>query len=188
MLAQVCQSHTRLRCSKDRLVFSLCNPLLLRLLQNGFKDSLEVYVFSVDFPHLDLPRCHQPDASYLVKGDLAAIRLVNLHGYVSCNAQSKNYWSYWGCGSYNADQTNVVITDDTNTVVLPPAQLILNSSKWAIIPGYNAVSPELVMSFFSPKTVKSGQQFRLWYGEDLMKHGEGDNGGRACIDVYALYV
>ncbi|XP_078351470.1 uncharacterized protein LOC144636179 isoform X2 [Oculina patagonica] len=122
------------------------------------------------------------------QGDLAAIRLVNLHGYVSCNAQSKNYWSYWGCGSYNADQTNVVITDDTNTVVLPPAQLILNSSKWAIIPGYNAVSPELVMSFFSPKTVKSGQQFRLWYGEDLMKHGEGDNGGRACIDVYALYV
>ena len=121
-------------------------------------------------------------------GDLAAIRLVNLHGYVSCDSRKKNYWSYWGCGSYNPQQINVVITDDANNVVLPQAELILNDSKWAIIPGYNSVSPELVLSFFDPKSVQSGQQFRLWYGEDLMGHAEGNNGGKACIDVYALYI
>ena len=121
-------------------------------------------------------------------GDLAAIRLVHLHGYVTCDHRRNNYWSYWGCGSYNSNQINVVITDDANNVVLPQAELILNDSKWAIIPGYNSVSPELVLSLFNPRSVQSGQQFRLWYGEDLMGHGEGDNSGRACIDVYALYI
>ncbi|XP_078351472.1 uncharacterized protein LOC144636180 [Oculina patagonica] len=122
------------------------------------------------------------------QGDLAAMRLVNLHGYVSCDSGNINYWSYWGCGLHNANQVNVVITDDTNTVVLPPAELILTSNKWAKIPGYNSVSPELVMSLFSPQSVSSGQQLRLWFGEDLTNNGDHDNGGTACIDVYALYV
>ncbi|KAL9952690.1 hypothetical protein ACROYT_G039981 [Oculina patagonica] len=37
------------------------------------------------------------------QGNLAAIRLVNLYGYVSCDTGNKNHWSYWGCGTYNAD-------------------------------------------------------------------------------------
>lgn len=49
-------------------------------------------------------------------------------------------------------------------------------------------SPELVLSFFHPYSVHSGQELRLWYGEDFMNISEADNGGRACVDIYALYV
>ena len=54
---------------------------------------------------------------------------------------------------------------------------------------YNSLSPELILSVYShPRWVSSGQELRLWYGEDLVNSSEGDNGGRACCDVYALYV
>ena len=121
-------------------------------------------------------------------GNLAAIRLGNLYGYVTCDHLKKDYWSYWGCGSQNSNQINVVITDEANTVVLPEAELILDDTYWAIIPGFNSVSYELVLSFFKPIPVDRGQEFRVWYGEDLTGHTEDDNSGSACIDVYALKI
>ena len=36
--------------------------------------------------------------------------------------------------------------------------------------------------------VEIGQQFRVWYIEDLRNEYERDNSGKACVDVYALYV
>ena len=59
-------------------------------------------------------------------GDLAAMKLVNLHGYVTCDTRHSNYYSYWGCGSLRNQQVDVVITDDTNQVLLPIDALILN--------------------------------------------------------------
>ena len=121
---------------------------------------------------------------------LAAVKLVHLYGYVTCDTRQISYWSYWGCGAHNSgDRINVVITTVTNHVLLPPDQLIVeHSAKWSKVPGYTSVSPELVLSFFNPYSIQPGQEFRLWYGEDLMNAGEGDNGGTACIDIYALYV
>lgn len=58
---------------------------------------------------------------------------------------------------------------------------------WSRVPGYTSVSPELVLSFFNPYSVQSGQELRLWYGEDVMNVSEGDNGGTACVDIYAIY-
>ena len=123
-------------------------------------------------------------------GKLAAVKLVHLYGYVTCDTRHISYWSYWGCGAYySGDKIDVVITTATNHVLLPPSQLIVHQgAQWAKIPGYTSVSPELVLSFFNPYSVQSGQELRLWYGEDLKNAGEWDNGGTACIDVYALYV
>ena len=122
---------------------------------------------------------------------LAAVRLVHLYGYVSCDTRHVSYWSYWGCGLYGwgLGKINVVITTSGNHVLLPPRQFIVNDgAKWSQVPGYNSLSPELVLSFFSPSRVNRHQELRVWYGEDLMNTSEGDNGGTACVDVYAIFV
>ena len=126
-------------------------------------------------------------------GRLAAIKLVYLYGYVSCRTLVSSYWSYWGCGDNPTNgkntQVNVVITNSSNHILLPPNQFIGDvTNKWYTIPGYNSLSPELVLSvFLNPISVPSNQVLRLWYGEDLANQNEGDNGGRVCADVYSTY-
>ena len=132
------------------------------------------------------------------RGRLAAIKLVHLYGYVSCNTNGdSNSWSYWGCGYSSGslkDKVNVVITASSNHIILPPNQFLTRSGsyasgKWHDILGFNSWSPELVLSVFShPLWVSSGQQLRVWDGEDLVDYIETDNGGRVCCDVYARYV
>ena len=88
-------------------------------------------------------------------GKLAAIKLVYLYGYVSCSTLVSSYWSYWGCGvdPRNAKNThrqvNVVITNSSNHFLLSPNPFISDvTMKWYTIPGYNSLSPELVLSVF----------------------------------------
>lgn len=122
---------------------------------------------------------------------LAAVKLVHLFGYVTCDKRYVSYWSYWGCGSYFyvLGKINVVITTATKDVLLPPSQFIVhNGAKWSKVPGYNSLSPELVLSSFSPSLVSYNQELRVWYGEDLTNALEGDNGGTTCVDVYAIFV
>ena len=119
-------------------------------------------------------------------GNIGAVKLVHLYGYVSCNTQHRSCWSYWGCGN---NLVVVVITTASNRIILPPSQFTTSFLKWSKIPGYNSLSPELVLSSFSsPFKVYSGQQLHLWYAEDFLNQSEGDNGGRVCCDVYGLYV
>ena len=124
-------------------------------------------------------------------GKLVAIRLDHLYGFVSCNTGSNSNWSFWGCGN-SRDQVNVVVTNAANQIILPPNQFFKLASKWSrvTVPYYNAAfAPEIVFSVFShPRQVNKGQEFRVWYGEDLTDLTENDNGGRVCCDVYALYV
>ena len=127
-------------------------------------------------------------------GRLAAIKLVWLYGYVSCFNSVTSDWSYWGCGdkswdSFTDTRVNVVITNSSNHILLPPNQFISDvTMKWYTIPGYNSLSPELVLSvFLNPIILSSNQVLRLWYGEDLANHKEEDNGGRVCADVYSTY-
>ena len=125
-------------------------------------------------------------------GNLAAVKLVHLYGYVTCASWATASWSHWGCGICGVqDQINVIITTTANAngILLPPSQFIISAGgKWYKIRGYNDMSPELVLSFFShPHSVTSGQELRLWYGEDLMNTSESDNDGRVCCDVYALF-
>ena len=124
-------------------------------------------------------------------GKMGAVKLVHLYGYVSCDTRNPTYWAYWGCINHPLviGKVNVLITTSANEIILPPSQFITTFLKWSKIPGYNSISPELVLSSFSqPLTVNSGQQLRLWYAEDWLNESEGDNGGTACCDVYGLYV
>ena len=119
---------------------------------------------------------------------LASIKLVHLYGYVSCETGTPSNWSYWGCAGLRG-QVNVVITTSANHIILPAKQFFVHHAKWSRIPGYDSLSQELVMSVaHHPFQVKSRQQLRLWYGEDLVNWAEGDNGGYSCCDVYARFV
>ena len=128
-------------------------------------------------------------------GKLAAIKLVHLYGYVSCIFHTKASWTYWGCNIPECypkwtDRIGVAITNSTNDLLLPTSHfLITGETMWYRIPGYHSLSPELVLSFFSnPHSMSSGEELRLWYGEDLLDYTEHDNDGKACCDVYALFV
>ena len=148
------------------------------------------------FPVCFGARNHQFGRFYMPSSrTLAAVKLVHLYGYVSCKTPvGVDNWTYWGCGySQVQHKVNVVITTSTNRILFPPNQLLSSThggeGKWHHIIGYNSWSPELVLSVFShPLWISYLQQLRVWYGEDLMDWGEGDNGGRVCCDVFALYV
>ena len=139
-------------------------------------------------------RNHQFGRFYVPKsGNLAAIKLVHRYGYVSCDTREVSHWSYWGCGDKTWNDINkmvdVVITNSDNHILLPPNQFFTIGNHWSKIPGYNSLSPVLVLSVFShPHWVTSGQELRLWYGEDLVNWTEARNGGRVCCDVYVDYV
>ena len=122
---------------------------------------------------------------------VAAVKLVHLYGYVSCDTRHVSYWSYWGCGLYGwgLGKINVVITNSGDQVLLPPHEFIEHhGAKWSKVPGYDSFSSELVLSSFSPSHVNYNQELRVWYGEDLMNTSEGDNGGTVCVDIYAIFV
>ncbi|KAL9968138.1 hypothetical protein ACROYT_G026472 [Oculina patagonica] len=124
-------------------------------------------------------------------GKIAGIKLVHQSGYVSCKTGNVYHYSFWGCGSHThlKNHVNVVITTSSNHAILPLSQFVTQAAgMWSEIPGYNSMSPEIALPFFSLYSVHSGQQLRLWYGEDLAAWYEDDNGGRVCCDVYALYV
>ena len=39
----------------------------------------------------------------------------------------------------------------------------------------------------SPISVSVGEEFQIWFTQDLMNCSEHNNGGQTCADVYALY-
>ena len=128
-------------------------------------------------------------------GKLAAIKLVHLYGYVSCHYDTKSSWSYWGCNlpcfaAKWRGRVSTPITNSTNHVLLPSSHFkVVGHTAWYKVPGYHSLSPEFVLAFFSePHSVNSGEELRLWYGEDLFDYTEDDNDGKVCCDVYALYV
>ena len=124
-------------------------------------------------------------------GKLASVKLVHVYGYVAC-ASGAIYQSYWGCRQNPSTKNHVdaVITTSGGSVLLPSSQFITDKTlKWSLIPGYNSLSPELVLSALSnPPSVTRGQELRLWYGEDLANTYESDNGGTSCCDVYTRLI
>jgi len=124
-------------------------------------------------------------------GKIAAVKLVHLSGYVTCARSSFSYWSFWGCANHPArgTQVNVIITTSSNTIITPVSPFLTDHpGKWCELPGYNSFSPEIILPRFSPYSVSSGQELRVWYGEDLAGSTESDNGGLVCCDVYGLYI
>ena len=124
-------------------------------------------------------------------GTLASVKLVHLDGYVRCN---RDNWtrSFWGCGQTPELDVNVGIKDG-NTAILPSREFLVKErgEKESLrIPGYNSLSPELVLSadLSNPPEVIQGRWLRLSHREDSSSPPEDNhNGEKSCCDVYARF-
>ena len=129
-----------------------------------------------------------------INGSLVAVKLVHRFGYVSCHVHDGTNWSFWGCGEYKYKGPNrlidTVTTDDHNRTYATNAAR--EEPRWLKMVQLRSLditrSPlRFVRSRFSPTSVYRGKRLRLWYGEDLANLSEGDNGGKVCCKVYAMY-
>ena len=95
--------------------------------------------------------------------------------------------SHWGCNPFHSD-ISTFLTDCNNNVVGPKYKTVIHKA-WYRLQGYTSSSPFLVFPMTDGRAnqryiVRHTAQLRLWYGEDLTHHTEGDNAGRTCADVY----
>ena len=119
-------------------------------------------------------------------GSVNAVKLVHVSGRVTCNAAAfgDEAWSRFGCNkAYN--QLLTVITTSEDDILLPESKESMYT-----LPGYYPDSKEIAFTEIStPLLLSSGQELRIWHGEDLTNDGgEQDNDGISCVDVYAKYI
>ncbi|KAL9952257.1 hypothetical protein ACROYT_G039482 [Oculina patagonica] len=126
------------------------------------------------------------------RGEVITIKLVHLSGKVSCT--TGNY-SNWGCNFLDLPKNmETLITDSDRNRLLPNDQQLFDADLCGGVfyglPGHTPDSPELLFDNLTiPLPVTKGQQFQIWWGEDIQDCGEQDNGGKqACVEVYGLYV
>ena len=104
--------------------------------------------------------------------------------------------SKWGCKVIPPSHPNlgVFITDQEQQRVLPTDNAVFRAANRCFdnifygLHGYSADSTELRFNNFSPPlAVSEGQEFQIWYAEDLYDCYDGDN-GQTCTNMYGLYV
>lgn len=130
-----------------------------------------------------------------MEGFLMSIKLVHVTGRVSCDS-APQYNRKWGCSRshpvHGAMPFNVVITTGKNNGILYPKELSLKDKKaslWYDIPEVDLNSPELIFEDSSyPHYVTSGQELRVWLGEDLVNTGEKNGEENVCITVKGWYM
>ena len=101
------------------------------------------------------------------------------------------YNSNWGCDKSVHSTLNIFLTDWKNHIIFPKERDVKFSQagKWYGLPGFDEISPELVLSdFANPFYLHFNQRMRIWYGEDLFDVSELDNHGKVCMDVYGYLV
>lgn len=124
---------------------------------------------------------------------VTAIKLVHLSGYVTCNDKLESARSNWGCGFYTTggnvtfeDRLYTIITDHQDHKIFPQDEFIksFQSLSYNLPGGITSKSPELFFTNFTPMNVTAGQEYRIWYGQDLINRSEDNNEGNVCAEVY----
>ena len=126
-------------------------------------------------------------------GVVTAFLLEHVRGKVNCAVSSGSLTdSNWGCGHHSGlglNRLTVFITDSANQIIVPHNPAWYNSEGiWYTLSGFNSNSPYVVMDTGSVYNMVKGEQMRVWYGESLKSMGDGDNAGRVCVNVYALFM
>ena len=117
-------------------------------------------------------------------GTLASVKLVHLDGYVRCHCGK---WSFWGCREGSNLDVNVEIRNSSGNPILPSRDYNEKGRTKSLgIPGYNSLSPELVLSadVSNPPKVTKGQRLSLGYRDGSSSSCKGRR-GKSCCDVYA---
>lgn len=114
-------------------------------------------------------------------GKIMSFALAHLRGKVTCHVGGSS--SFWGCRE--GPELRTFLTSKKNKVIFPQTSGIQGYR----LPGVRSDSSRLIFNNLSvPLKVTRGQQFRIWYDEDLRNNSEKDNGGRTCMDIHALYI
>ena len=115
-------------------------------------------------------------------GNISSFKLVHLRGRVACGPGDEHL-SNWACKV--EERLSTFLTNASNKIIFPQVY----EGKWYKLPGIWSDSTKLTFNNLTvPMRVSIGQQFRVWYGEDLINTSENDNRGETCLDVFALYV
>ena len=100
--------------------------------------------------------------------------------------------SYWGCKphSWNCVERkciSTVITDNKNQVIFPSVSSI-DDDGFYDLPGFYHDDDLLIFkpSWLS-KQVTKYEEFRIWYGADLVDKYESSGDGRHCVKVDISY-
>lgn len=134
-------------------------------------------------------------------GKVKTFRLVHLSGGVAHVGWPLDYTGLgnWGTKAYFMllllrtfpMRIELHVTHENNTRITPPPGYPLDMDYDRMgydLPGFTNMSPELIFPEISPQiTVKKGQRFRIWFGQDLSDNTDFDNLGTTCADVYIYY-
>lgn len=117
-------------------------------------------------------------------GKISAFKLAHRSGSVSC-VREADEGTHWGCSAYDREICTH-ITNASNVRLVN--NLKLNDHGCYKLPGFDRNSPEIELSLSFPIGVRAGQEFRIWYAEDLKNKDDGDNRfDKSCVDVYGFY-
>ena len=130
-----------------------------------------------------------------IAGDLLTFKFIHQSGSVECAA---GWSSRWGCTQPGISQDHplgTIITNSQSVRLLPKDDYFFLegspcTNHYYGFLGQTADSPELLFDNFStPLHVSVGQEFQIWFTEDLYKCGHADNGlGKTCVLVFGLFV
>lgn len=130
-------------------------------------------------------------------GEIYTFKLVYRNGYLRCNPRHPA--SHWGCtnsGAVAQEKALLTVITYNNRTALPIAEYArFNGSGGQKCPyysysidGIDVNSTELVFNrLTSPVLARTGQEFQIWYGHDLVNCSEKNNSGQTCVDVYGWY-
>ena len=133
----------------------------------------------------------------LVPGRIITFKLTYLNGSMSCTKDHSSFKSNWGCrySIFGNTTMGTHVTYSNKTRLLPAKaehlkgeedclQLSYYHLPWATIDSSVLVFDNLS----SPLAVTTNEEFQVWFGEDLFKCGDDDNGAeKTCARVYGLY-
>ena len=121
-------------------------------------------------------------------GVIHTFKLVHLSGSIRCNHVHPS--SYWGCDnpSHGDMRLITVITFKNRSALLLADYGEKDCHYFYKIEGVGVNDTELRFNNLpSPISVSVGDEFQIWYGQDLNNCSEDNNSGQTCADVYAWY-
>ena len=121
-------------------------------------------------------------------GVIRTFKLVHLSGSIRCNP---NYPpSYWGCDHPLLGDTRLqtVITFKNRSALLLADYRKKDCHYSYKIEGVGVNDNELRFNNLpTPISVSVGDEFQIWFTQDLYYCSEDNNSGQTCADVYAWY-
>lgn len=123
-------------------------------------------------------------------GTIEAFKLEHVTGLLGCRPTGCD--TYWGLYPANPSPfiISTAITDTNRNVVSPsPNDITSNDFDSFSIPGYDHMSPEIVMKAYGTqvRSASKGNVFWIWFAEDLFDTSESNNVGEICVNVYAKF-